>query len=148
MPDLTTAKAHAVDSWYRFTRDRGLATKVPDWRQTTAPDGAPRLTCEVVGPNAADDLHRFASKAYLPLGRDGDIAPTYDYADARVTVVWRCQGVWVELWVPDRRPAAVEAPVARPGPATPGGDGKRLIPRPSGRLPFTRRPNHRKETRT
>jgi hypothetical protein len=148
MTDPIAAKNHACNAWYRFTHEHGLKTLTPDWRQSIAPDGAPRLTAQVVGPGAAADLHLFGSQQPLLLGRDGDIRPTYDYANNRVTVVWRHQGVWVELWVPDTQPAT-PSPVAVPQrPALPGVDAKRLIHRPSGRLPFGRRTKTPKETTT
>ncbi|MFE1949979.1 hypothetical protein ACFW9D_05855 [Streptomyces sp. NPDC059524] len=147
---LTLVKDHAVDAWYEFAHERAHKARIPSWRQGTAPDGSPRLTCEVVGPDAARVLHLFASVGPLVYwqGGGGDTKPTYDYQAGRTAVVWRRQGVWVELWVPDT-PAKPSQPARSPhGPATATTGGKRLVPRPrpSGRLPFGRRPKTPKET--
>lgn len=139
MPTNTTlaeARQTAEKAWYLFTRERNLQARVPDWRTSTAPDGRPLLSAEVVGPGAAHALARFAADAHFVVGPDGQ-RPQYDIdVPGRTVVVWRTGGVWVQLWHPDTvtnlpaTPApAVAPPVARQG----------LLSRASGRLPYARR---------
>lgn len=147
MTNLIAAKNHACTAWYRYTDQRNIKTRVARWTQDNAPDGTPRIACEVTGPSALQEMHRFVNSGLLLLGRDGDVSPSLDYRDGRVSCTWRHLGVWVELWVPDTQPAAPKPVAAPQKPVTPGVDAKRLI-RPSGRLPFGRlRLTDRKETR-
>ncbi len=141
---LIEAKQRAVHAWYRFAHDRNLQARVPDWRTSTAPDGTPKLSVEVVGPGAAHVLHLFASCYPLILGQPGDLQPTFTYdTPGRTSCVWRTGGVWVELWHPDTAtgPHTPDGPV--PAPQAP-----RTTRRPSGRLPFVRRTKTPKETLT
>jgi hypothetical protein len=139
---VATEKDHAVKAWYLFTNHRNFKARVPDWRETKAPDGSARLVVEVVGPGAAHALRLFASEYPLVLGGVGDQRPGFDYSTpGRVTCVWRSNGVWVELWYPDAVTAVLEPARAPSRPP-----GRRLFARPSGRLPFTRRSKTPKET--
>jgi hypothetical protein len=150
MTDLSTADAlmyakdHAVKAWYLFANHLNFKARVPDWRETKAPDGSPRLVAEVVGPGAAHALRLFASQYPLVLGGEGDQRPGFDYSTpGRVTCVWRRHGVWIELWHPDTVTAVLEPARAPSRPPV-----RRLFTRPSGRLPFTRRSKTPKETTT
>lgn len=141
---VATAKDHAVKAWYLFTNHRNFKARVPDWRETKAPDGSPRLVAEVVGPGAAHALRLFASEYPLVLGGVGDQRPGFDYSfPGRVTCVWRSKGVWVELWHPEPVSPAPEPAVAPSRPSL-----RSTFARPSGRLPFTRRFKAPKETTT
>jgi hypothetical protein len=143
---LEDARAHAIKSWYLFTDNRGLKARIPDWRTSTAPDGSPVLSVEVVGPDAAHALSLFAPQHHLILSTPGDLRPQFDITvPGRTVLVWRHAGVWVELWHPDTVPAtpkpvqhAPEADTALVSAAT-----RRPLLGPGGRLTFTRR---KKET--
>ncbi|MGV9278116.1 hypothetical protein [Streptomyces griseosporeus] len=130
---LTSVREHAVRSWQLFTHSAGLHALVSDWRSGVTPDGSPRLTVEVVGPDAAQALHRFSAEYMLILGQPGDQRPHFDVdVPGRTVLVWRHKGVWVELWHPEtitQRPSRPE-----PGPAAAQG----LLTALGGRLPFTR----------
>ena len=77
------------------------------------------------------------------LGRPGDQRPGFDYTvPGRVICVWRSEGVWVQIWHPDTDPTDPD-PGPRPTPL-PRAGVRRLLKRPSARLPYTR--NRRKET--
>jgi hypothetical protein len=141
---VAAAKDHAIKAWYLFTDHRNFKARVPGWRETKAPDGAPRLVAEVVGPGAAHALHLFASQYPLVLGGQGDQRPGFDYSTpGRVTCVWRWDGVWIELWHPEPVTAAPEPVVAPSRPSL-----RRTLTRPGGRLPFTRRSKTPKENTT
>jgi hypothetical protein len=130
---LIDAKTHAEKAWYLFTRERNLKALVPDWRASTASDGRPTLSAEVVGPGAAHALNLFASQYHLVLG-DGDLRPQYDVdVPDRTVLVWRFRGVWVQLWHPD-------SVTSLPTPSTTAVARQGLLTRASGRLPFTRHP--------
>ncbi|MFD1309113.1 hypothetical protein [Streptomyces kaempferi] len=137
-------KREAVDAWYQFTSHQNLKARIPDWREAKASDGTPRLVAEVVGPGAAHTLHLFASQWMVSVTGAGAQRPGFDYSvPGRVACVWRTCGVWVELWHPE--PAtAPPAPVVAP----PRTSLRSTLTRPSGRLPFTRRPKTKKETTT
>jgi hypothetical protein len=145
---LDDVREHAIKSWYRHTDQCGLKARVPDWRTSTAPDGQPLLSAEVVGPDAAHALRLFAPQHHLNLSTPGDLRPQYDITvPGRTVLVWRHAGVWVELWHPDTIPAtpepvqdAPEADTALVSAAT-----RRPLLGPGGRLTFTRR---KKETTT
>lgn len=148
---LDAAKEHATTSWYTFTRERNFTAIVPDWRTSTSPSGQPMLTCQVVGPGAANALHRFVADYHLHLANAGDVRQQFDYSQpGRTGAVWRYSGVWVELWVPDTAPTTPEVSPA-PAPAVSLSSvraaARRSFLRPSGRLPFTRK-NTTKETTT
>lgn len=152
---LEDAKDHAIKSWYLFTDNRGLKARIPDWRTSTAPDGSPALSVEVVGPGAAYALSLFASQYHLVLGHPGDQRPQFDYSvPGRTSCVWRRAGVWVELWHPDTLPASpqpvppVSAPAEVAAPGTSGRNPRGGLFGPSGRLVFTRRPKTTKENAT
>ncbi|MFF1358693.1 hypothetical protein [Streptomyces sp. NPDC058297] len=135
--DLIHAKEYAQRAWYAFTNDHRFKAIVPSWRVGPA-DAAPRLSVEVVGADAAAALRMFAAQNLLILGQPGDQRPAFDYSTpGRVTCVWRKYGVWIELWHPEA--------VAIPSPARPSAP-RRVLPRPSGRLPFGRRNKTPKET--
>lgn len=127
---LIETKESATRSWYLAVRDRYPSALVPDWRPGTAEDGAPRLTVQVIGEQAREALHHFASAYPLALAQGGDLRPVFEYRPGRVVCVWRTRGVWIEMWHHDF-------------PATPA-PSPALMPRrrvsPSGRLPFPRRP--------
>lgn len=139
---LEDAKAHAIKSWYLFADSRGLKARIPDWRASTAPDGRPVLSVEVVGPGAAHALSRFASQFHITLPDPGDLRPQFDITvPGRTVLVWRHAGVWVELWHPDTVQAApVPAPVVpEADPALMSAATRRPLLGPGGRLTFTRR---------
>lgn len=130
---LITEKEHAVHAWYLFTQGSNLKAIVPDWRTSTSP-GTPHLSAEVVGPDAAEALHFFASDYPLVLGRPGDQRPVADYSvPGRVSCVWRSNGVWVELWHPDTQKTTSQSAPAPPRPQGP------VFARLSIRRQFTRR---------
>jgi hypothetical protein len=149
---VATEKDHAVKAWSLFTHNRNFKARVPGWRETTAPDGSPRLVAEVVGPGAAHALRLFASQYPLVLGGVGDQRPGFDYSvPGRVTCVWRSSGVWVELWHPEPvapAPEPVVAPAPEPVVAPSRMSLRKAFARPGGRLPFTRRSKTPKETPT
>jgi hypothetical protein len=143
MTELSTAdavgyaKEYAIKAWRLFTQERNFRAKAPDWRETTTPDGSPSLTAEVVGPGAAHALRLFTADYHVRLDYPGDQRPTFDYStEGRVACVWRKYGVWIELWIPDS---------VRDLPAPVPSVSRRLLKRPAGRFPFTRR---LKESRT
>lgn len=138
---LIAAKEHAQNSWYRFVRQRNFKAIVPSWRVGETEDGSPRLSTEVVGQGAAYALDQFARTYHLAL-KPGDIRPQFDIDQpGRTVVVWRYGGVWVELWHPDSAAAAPVPVVPVQGAPTPSPSGLRaLLRRPSGRLPYTRKP--------
>ncbi|MFE6575999.1 hypothetical protein [Streptomyces rochei] len=141
MPDssVTAARLQAVNAWTRFTTDRNLQARTPDWRTSLAPDGRPVLSAEVAGPGAAHALRLFADLHYLPLPESGDLRPFWDVdVPGRTVLVWRSGGVWVELWHPD---TVTGLPAVRPA------RGRSLLSRASARLPYTRRPIVKETTR-
>lgn len=155
MTDTTTsaldmAREHAVKSWRVFTDQRNLRAAFADWRTSTTPDGSPYLSVEVAGQGAAHALSRFSADYYLNLPHPGDVRPQFDVtAVGRTVLVWRYDGVWVELWHPDSpvdapQPVQPVQPVqsatvhSMPVPVSAAPSGRRSFLRPSGRLPFTR----------
>lgn len=130
----------AVRAWLLFTDERGVKATLTDWTTSRGPDGSPVLTAQIVGPQAARYLRLFTSEHPLVLGCPGDQRPAFDYSvPGRVACVWRSEGVWVEIWHPDTE----HGPDPRPEPPRTG--VRRLLKRPSGRLPYTR--NRHKDTR-
>lgn len=138
---VDAVKAQAVRSWLLFTEERGTKATLDDWTTSRGPDGSPVLTARIVGPNAARYLRLFTVDHPLILGRAGDQRPGFDYTvPGRVICVWRSEGVWVQIWHPDNDPTDPD-----PGPTPlPRSGVRRLLKRPSARLPYTR--NRRKET--
>lgn len=131
----------AVRAWLLFTQERTVKAALSDWTASRGPDGSPVITTRIVGPDAGRWLRLFASDYLLVLGCPGDQRPGFDYSvPGRVTCVWRSEGVWVEIWHPDTDP-----PTPGPHPERPPTGVRRLLKRPSARLPFTR--NRHKETR-
>jgi hypothetical protein len=109
------AKDVASTAWYQYTKSHSLDALVPGWRVSTAPDGAPRLTVEVVGPDAEQALRGFAHEAFLILTAPDDTRPVMDTTvPGRIGCWWRTGGVWVEIWHPDTTAAPAELPVRRP----------------------------------
>ena len=139
---LEDVREHAIKAWSLFTENRGLTARIPDWRTHTAPDGGLCLSVEVTGPGAAHALALFASQYHLVLGHPGDLRPQFDITVTdRTVLVWRHDGVWVELWHPvdvPATPAAVQEP-AVPDTALVSASSRRSFLRPGGRLTFTRR---------
>jgi hypothetical protein len=147
MTDTTNAVAEARDiaetAWALFLKGQ---SGIPDagagpWHRGTLPNGMPCLSAQVTGDSALEALHRFAAGSLFSLGL-GDTRPGFDYSvPGRTACVWRSRGVWVQLWVPDvpSVPVAPAQPVRR-----------RILSRPGGRLPFTRRQRatNQKETTT
>ncbi|MFM9780406.1 hypothetical protein [Streptomyces scabiei] len=137
---VNAVKAQAVRSWLLFAEERGTKARLNDWTTSRGPDGSVVLTARVIGPEADRYLRLFTSEHPLILGRPGDQRPGFDYSvPGRVICVWRSEGVWVEIWHPDIDPTD---PTPRPVPPRSG--VRRLLQRPSARLPYTR--NRRKET--
>jgi len=158
---VDAAREHATKSWQTFTNDRNVDGPTPVWQESTAPDGSPLVSGRVFGRRAAWALKAFAADFYLTLPHLGDIRPQFDVdVPDRVVLVWRRDGVWVELWHPavavDRpqpRQAAPEpsmavqgAPAPAPSPSTIPAARRSFLTRPGGRLPFTRRTKTPKET--
>jgi hypothetical protein len=98
----------------------------------------------------------FARDFHVNLPFPGDLRPLFDVdATDRVVLVWRRDGVWVELWhpagavdTPEPVPAVAEPPAAvQPAPKPSNVPARRsLFGRPSGRLPFTRRSKTKENT--
>lgn len=143
----TAALEHAARSWQLFAREKGYTATVTDWRTEHTPDGTPLLSARVTGRGAGYALGRFARDFYVVL-QPGDVRPQFDISQpGRTVLVWRYGGVWVELWHPEGADAAVEpvpaalAPeVAAPAATASAARRLFLLRRPSGRLPFTRKP--------
>lgn len=151
---LIAAKFHAQNSWQLFTGPHNYDAIVPSWQVGDTEDGSPRLSSEVVGESAAHALRRFARDFYLTLPNPDDVRPQFDiHAPAgRTALVWRYDGVWVELWHSDsatntpQPPSPVRGAPAQPVAAQTGPSARRtFFSRPSAQLPFTRR---KKETPT
>lgn len=155
---LIAAKVHAQNSWYLFTGQKDYDAIVPSWKVGDTEDGSPCLSSEVVGESAAHALRRFARDFHLTLPHPGDVHPQFDIHApvGRTALVWRYDGVWVELWHPDSLSDAPEGPEPVRGAPVPSVAAQSAPPsspavrhaflrRPSARLPFTRR---KKETPT
>lgn len=161
---LEKARLHADSSWQMFTREKGLSDTRPEWRRKSTPDGGLLLSGRLVGSRAVWALNRFARDFYMHLGA-GDVYPQFDiHQPGRTVLVWRRDGVWVELWHPDTvvdaptpvepvQSASVPPPVVQavPEPAAapaPGTGRRRALLGPGGRLTFTRnrRTTNDKET--
>jgi hypothetical protein len=140
---LTAVRLQAEEAWTVFTTNRGMPATLTDWTTTLTPDGQPSVTAQAVGPGAERALRVFTADTHIPLTHPGDTRQGFDYSysvPGRTACVWRSRGVWVELWVPD----IPSVPVASAQPAR-----RRILGRPGGRLPFTRRPRiNQKETTT
>jgi len=158
MSSVDAARQHATKSWQTFTNGRNVDSPTLEWVGTVAPDGSPLLSGRVSGRRAVWALRAFAADFHLNLPHPGDVRPQFDIEVAdRVVLVWRRDGVWVELWHPagavDRAepartapkpPQAVQgAPKPVPSPSTIPAARRSLLSRASARLPYTRR---KKET--
>lgn len=137
MTDTTTdsaldrAREHAAKCWRLFTDNRNMSCRLARWETSSTPDGSVLVSAEVTGSGAAYALARFAADYHITLPNPGDVRPQFDIdAVGRTVLVWRCLGVWVELWHPDSTPEP-DAPDTAP-------TARRSLLRPSGRLPFTR----------
>jgi hypothetical protein len=163
MTDTTTdllalAKEHATYSWQLFAREKDLDATAPAWEESVTLDGSPLLSARVPGRRAGWALDLFARDFHVHLPFPGDVRPQFDVTvPDRVVLVWRRDGVWVELWhpagavdTPEPVPAVSEPPVAVQTAPTPPAVPVRRSPfgRPSGRLPFTRRTKTPKENTT
>jgi hypothetical protein len=164
MTDTTSsvdaAREHATKSWLMFTNGRNVASTAPEWEKSVAPDGSPFLSGRVSGRRAVWAIRTFAADFYLTLPHPGDVRPQFDIeVPDKVVLVWRRDGVWVELWHPAQADASPEPRQAAPGPstpvqgaptpappATPATFRRWLLTRPGGRLPYTRRNKTPKET--
>jgi hypothetical protein len=154
MTDTATASAldratdHAAKCWRLFTDNRNMRSRLGVWETSSTPDGSRLVSAEVTGSGAAYALARFAADYHINLPNPGDVRPQFDVtAVGRTVLVWRCLGVWVELWVSDAqtltptpapaRTAAVEAAAETP---LLSGPTRRPAPRPGlgARLPFAR----------
>jgi hypothetical protein len=136
---LRAVTEQAVRSWLLFTQERTVKARLSDWTASRGPDGSPVLTTQIVGPDAVRCLRLFTTEHPLVLGCPGDQRPGFDYSTpGRVACVWRSEGVWVQIWHPDTDPSP------DPSPVPPRSGVRRLLQRPSARLPYTR--NRRKET--
>lgn len=154
---VEAAREHATKSWLMFTDGRNVDSPAPAWEESVAPDGSHLLSGRVSGRRAVWALKAFAADFYLNLPHPGDIRPQFDIdVPDRTVLVWRRDGVWVELWHPTQ---AAEPPQAAPEPstpvqgvpapapsATPATFRRWLMTRPGGRLPYTRRNKTPKET--
>ncbi|MBE4790288.1 MULTISPECIES: hypothetical protein [Streptomyces] len=137
---VNAVKAQAVRAWLLFTEERGTKARPDGWTTSRSPDGSPVLTAQIVGPDADRCLRLFTSEHPLILGCPGDQRPGFDYSvPGRVICVWRSEGVWVQIWHPD-----TDTTDPAPRPVPPRSGVRRLLQRPSARLPYTR--NRRKET--
>jgi hypothetical protein len=157
---LAATREHAAQSWHLFAREKGLDETSPVWEVSVTPDGSPLLSAQVPGRRAGWALKMFARDFHVNLPFPGDLRPQFDVTvPDRVVLVWRRDGVWVELWHPagavdtaEPMQAVSEPPVAvqpAPVPTPPPVPARRsLFGRPSGRLPFTRRSNTSKENTT
>jgi len=158
MTDTTTtdllnyAREHAAKSWQMFAREKGLTDTRPCWEETVTPDGSMLLSGRLVGQRPTWALSRFARDFYLTL-KPGDMRPQFDVTQSgRTVLVWRYDGVWVELWHPDSAagPQTPAGPVQGPQVKAPEPvhsmpvPRRSLIGRASERLPFTR--NRKKAT--
>jgi len=152
---LGYARQHADKSWQLFARAKNVTDTRPVWVESVTPDGSLLLSGELTGRRAVWALARFARDFWLTL-KPGDLRPQFDITTpGRTVLVWRYDGVWVELWHPDSAVDATQGPEAvlsapvppqavhaspAPAPAAPS-DAKprRTLLGPGGRLTFTRK---------
>lgn len=154
------ARMHAEQAWQTFTQGRNLADTKPAWEEAHTPDGSLLLSGLVTGPRARYALYRFARDYWLTLG-PADVRPQFDiHQPGRTVLVWRRDGVWVQLWHPDSvvdapqgpEPVLVvaeavlgaavpstAAPVAPPPAPAPQAVKRPFLAGPSARLRFTRK---------
>lgn len=165
-PDAVKAKYDLLKRW-RDT-EAGRKETLSSWKVTRLDDGALMVSARVRGPNPGQAFDQFVDRQAMYLAnRMGsettDRLPALDVTDpGRTAVVWRTDGVWVELWHPAEaagrpqpRQAAPEpstavqgAPTLRPSPSTIPAARRSLLTRASGRLPYTRRNKTPKENTT
>lgn len=140
-------QANAAQAW-DICRDHSTltATFTGEWTETEAA-GGPMLSARVTGPDAAAAIVHFSQYPMALPVVGANQRPALDFSDVdRTACVWQYAGVWLELWastVPSA-PASTPAPAPEPTAA----ERRRLILRPSGRLPFSRRTTTSKETHT
>ena len=103
------ARMHAEQAWQTFTQGRALTDTKPAWEEEHTPDGSLLLSGLLTGLRARYALYRFARDYWLTLG-PADVRPQFDiHQPGRTVLVWRRDGVWVQLWHPD---SVVDAPQA------------------------------------
>ncbi|MFD8488680.1 hypothetical protein [Streptomyces sp. NPDC059712] len=107
--------------------------RLTPWTATRLDDGTISLSAQIRDRAGTLVLAEFASRACTYFegrpGTPGDQFPALDVSlPGREAVVWRTDGVWVELWHPV--PAAPSAPPVRPVPSP-----RRFL---GGRLPVGR----------
>lgn len=134
-PDALTVKYDVFKSW-RTATTNWRASLAP-WTTSRTSDGELMVSAEVRGQDAADALRRFAGAysmflEHRPDRHPEDLLPVLDVTDPDcLACVWRTDGVWVQLWHPDIRPAQ-----GRPSRTV---RRRRLLSAAGGRLPFTRK---------
>lgn len=142
---------NAAHAWDIF-RDRSTltATITGEWTESE-PNGMPMLSAQITGPDAVAAIVNFSQfPMALPSSGPSQL-PALDFSDAdRTACVWQYAGVWLELWASTAPSAVPSAPARTPVPAGEPtvAERRRLILRPSGRLPFARRTKTPKETPT
>jgi len=152
---LGYARQHADKSWQLFARAKNVTDTRPVWVESVTPDGSLLLSGELTGRRAVWALARFARDFWLTL-KPGDLRPQFDIGvPGRTVLVWRFDGVWVELWHPDGAVDAPQGPVVvlsapvppqnvqaapNPDPVPAQAQARRAFLRgPGGRLRFTRK---------
>lgn len=144
-PAVHEARAHAERSWQLSIQYTKLLADLTDWEKSSAADGSPLLTARVSGPDQEKALLAFinGTTAVVLDTRAAHQRPSIDFSvPGRVVCLWRTGGVWVEMWHPaapaQKRPSpALLADLPRV--TGPLGTVRRLVSRPSARLPFSRR---------
>ena len=152
---LEQQAAHRAWILFRSTAQGSLLDAHLDgWQESGSPVGV-LLSARVDGADASRAVVKFAE--FEPTDRSETLGPStcpqLDYTlPGRVACVWQSNGVWMELWAPDTVPASDTPAEAAPNPITapspPARSPWRVLSRPSGRLPYTRRTKTPKETPT
>lgn len=113
-----------------------LTANLGPWQTSTTPSGF-LLSARVSGPDAQQAVLKFAAFDEVQVLSGGFQRAHLDYGQrGRVAVVWRSNGVWVELWCSDT--AKGKAKTVAPA-AAPQARMRRLLAGAGGRLPFTRK---------
>lgn len=134
-PSALTVKYDVFKNW-RTATTSWRASLAP-WTTSRTSDGDLMVSAEVRGEDAPVALREFTHTHSMLLERrpdrhPEDLLPVLDVADPdRIACVWRTDGVWVQLWHPDIRPAR-----RRPSRTV---RRRRLLAAAGGRLPFTRK---------